>query len=378
MMITLLLKRCDRIIGGLFTGLLTRPHSVADTVCLQPSSILIIRPGGIGDAALLIPAILAVRGTFPAAKITVLAEYRNVAVFQMCPAVDRVLLYDRPSEFMAALRDSYDVVIDSEQWHRLSAVVARLTRAPVLIGFGTNERARLFTHSMSYDQDDYEADSFARLLAPLGVTLGGLPERFLVVPDDVKRIIAGLLSGIDQGRFVTMFPGASIKERRWGSGKFRRLAELLSVFGLTVVVVGGREDIGQGEAIVSGGLGLSLAGRTTLPETAAIIEKSALLVSGDSGVLHIAVGLGKPTVSLFGPGRAEKWAPRGERHIVINKGVPCSPCTIYGTTPPCPSNAKCMGDITADEVFNAVMILLTAEKVLASACCKKDWIEMSG
>jgi ADP-heptose:LPS heptosyltransferase len=101
------------------------------------------------------------------------------------------------------------------------------------------------------------------------------------------------------------------------------------------------------------------------------------LLSGDSGVLHIAMGLGVPTVSLFGPGRAGKWAPRGERHIVINKGLSCSPCTTFGTTPPCPISAQCLNDITVDEVFNAVAVLLTATGGLSSACCKKEWIEIS-
>jgi ADP-heptose:LPS heptosyltransferase len=114
-----------------------------------------------------------------------------------------------------------------------------------------------------------------------------------------------------------------------------------------------------------------------LSETAAVIQKSVLLLSGDSGVLHIAMGLGVPTVSLFGPGRAGKWAPRGERHIVINKGLSCSPCTTFGTTPPCPISAQCLNDITVDEVFNAVAVLLTATGGLSSACCKKEWIEIS-
>jgi ADP-heptose:LPS heptosyltransferase len=152
---------------------------------------------------------------------------------------------------------------------------------------------------------------------------------------------------------------------------------MLSIFGIKIVVVGGKEDRQQGEVIAGGGLGLNLAGLTSLPETAAVIQKSSLLLSGDSGVLHIAVGLGVPTVSLFGPGRAKKWAPQGERHIVINKGLPCSPCTTFGTTPPCPNDNKCMSDITVDEVVNAVTMLLTSVGTMPSKCCKRDWIEIT-
>lgn len=370
------MKTLDAVIGRAAALSFSKPTAGSTQSPLR--SILIIRPGGIGDAVLLVPAIQAIRRKYPTTRISVLAEKRNSAVFDLCPEVDQVLLYDHPSGLLAALRQRYDLVIDSEQWHRLSAVVARLTRAPLLIGFGTNERARLFTHQIVYSHDDYESDSFYHLLGPLGIGPTGLPVKFLAVPAEAEGRGASLLADLGNRPFVSVFPGASIRERRWGADKFKRLAELLSVFGLTVVVVGGREDIDQGETIVSGGLGLNLAGRTTLAETAAIIEKSALLVSGDSGVLHIAIGLGKPTVSLFGPGRARKWAPRGDRHVVINKGLPCSPCTTYGTTPPCTFNARCMAEISADEVFNAAMMLLTAEKVVSSACCKKDWIEVSG
>ncbi|MRR37660.1 glycosyltransferase family 9 protein, partial [bacterium] len=68
--------------------------------------------------------------------------------------------------------------------------------------------------------------------------------------------------------------------------------------------------------------------------------------------------LGIPTVSLFGPGRAKKWAPRGDNHIVVNKHLPCSPCTTFGYTPKCHINARCMADISVDEVEQAVMTLL--------------------
>ncbi|HBA73037.1 MAG: heptosyltransferase [Geobacteraceae bacterium GWC2_55_20] len=369
-----LMKTVDNLLGRIAVSLLPRPAS--SVIPADIRSILIIRPGGIGDAVLLVPALLAFKEKFPSAKITILAEQRNCAVFRLCPAVDRVLLYDRSPDLLKAVRGRYDVVIDSEQWHRLSAVVARITSAPVLIGFATNERSRLFTHQIGYSHDDYEAVSFCNLMEPLGVQAGCSVERYLSVPEEVAATASKLLGDYETVPFVTIFPGASIPERRWGADRFRRVAELLSVFGVRVVVVGGREDRQAGETIVAEGLGLNLVAQTSLEVTAAILDRSALLVSGDSGVLHIAVGLGKPTVSLFGPGRAKKWAPQGERHIVINRKLPCSPCTTFGTTPSCLRDAECLRTITPDEVANAVTMLLTAEGVTPSRCCKRDWIEV--
>jgi lipopolysaccharide heptosyltransferase II len=368
-------KALDAVIGRLAAKLLARPgiksrHTPVNT-------ILLIRPGGIGDAVLLIPVINAVKSAYPDAVIDILAEKRNSAIFRLSPHIRHIFHYDQPVELFRALRIAYDVVIDTEQWHRMSAVIARLTRAPVLIGYATNERSRLFTHSTAYSQDDYEIDSFFRLLEPLGIKPGEVARPFLAVPGTATERGDAILGEIKGRGFVTIFPGASIRERQWGADKFGKVAEMLAALGVAVVVVGGGDDKGQGEAIVSRGTGLNLAGRTSLSETAAVIRKSALLLSGDSGVLHIAVGLGIPTVSLFGPGRARKWAPRGERHMVIDKGLSCSPCTTFGTTPPCPIAAQCMNDITADEVFNAVTVLLTATGGLPSACCKKEWIELA-
>ncbi|OGW02152.1 MAG: hypothetical protein A2Z59_03620 [Nitrospinae bacterium RIFCSPLOWO2_02_39_17] len=88
------------------------------------------------------------------------------------------------------------------------------------------------------------------------------------------------------------------------------------------------------------------------------LPKVSLLVTGDSGIMHIACGLGTPTVSLFGPGIENKWAPKGKNHIIINKRLFCSPCTKFGYTPSCPRDAECMRLITVDEVEDAVLKLL--------------------
>jgi ADP-heptose:LPS heptosyltransferase len=370
-----LIKKLDAVIGYISAS--TFPPPVGSELSPQITSLLVIRPGGIGDAVMLIPSIIAFKDKYPDARITVLAEKRNGAIFTLCPAIDEILCYDRPSELLSAILGIYDVVIDTEQWHRLSALVARIVSAPLKIGFNSNERRRMFNHLVSYSHEDYETVSFIHLLEPLGIK-GGVEKKdlyFLSILDAASGKAANLLEKLYDAPFVAVFPGASIPDRRWGADRFRLVAEVLTAFGVKIVVVGGKEDRQQGEVIAGGGLGLNLAGLTSLSETAAVIKKSALLLSGDSGVLHIAVGLGVPTVSLFGPGRAKKWAPRGEHHIVINKELPCSPCTTFGNTPPCPDNARCMRDITVDEVVNAVTMLLTSVGAMPSLCCKREWIE---
>lgn len=351
------MKVADGLIGRLLTSLLSLPSKPNIPVSLH--TILIIRPGGIGDVVLLAPVINFLRVAYPAVTLSVLAERRNAGVCALIPAIDHFYCYDKPAEFMQALQGRYDLVIDTEQWHRLSAVVARLVRSSMKIGFGTNERSRMFTHSVPYSHDDYEMVSFSRLFEALTGACAALDGTtpFLTVPSDATATAAKLLAPLGDQQVVVIFPGASIVERRWGAARYKAVAELIQKKGYAVVVVGGADDLLDGLAI-AGDCGLNLAGKTTLAETAAVLARAVLLISGDSGVLHIAVGLGTPTVSLFGPGRALKWAPQGDHHTVLNKGLPCSPCTTFGTTPPCPHKARCMQEITVAEVVNAAIALL--------------------
>ena len=354
-----LIKKIDSLLGSAITKILFPPYAKLQS---NLNSLLFIRPGGIGDAVLLVTTIIALKQKYPETIITVLAENRNASVFRLCPHVDQVLRYDNPKEFVSAVRGKYDVIIDTEQWYRLSAVVDRIAKSSISIGYATNERKKMFTHNVQYFHEDSEVDSFYNLLEPLGIReYINIKPPFLVVPDEAREKANSLLGLISDKPFVAIFAGASIPEKHWEVKKFAKLAMEINRAGYQLVVIGSEKERAAGEEIVRGLNCYNLAGKTSLVETAAIIEKSSLLVSGDSGVLHIAAGLGKPTVSLFGPSNIKKWAPKGERHIVISSTLPCSPCSKFGCTPKCLINAKCMQDISVDEVAEAVIRLMVID-----------------
>ena len=148
------MKILDGSLGVLLAKVL--PGALSSGSPAELRNLLVIRPGGIGDAVLLIPALRALKQAFPAVRITVLAEKRNATVFDLTDAVAQVLLYHRPANLLAALKERHDAVIDTEQWHRLSAVIARLARAPVSVGFSTNQRKKMFTHTVDYSHKDTE------------------------------------------------------------------------------------------------------------------------------------------------------------------------------------------------------------------------------
>jgi len=323
--------------------------------------VLVIRPGGIGDAVLFYPMLRALREAWREVKIEVLAERRNEGLFRANDLVDRVISYDSGlgGRLLGALHGNYDVVIDTEQYHYLSAVIAYLTKAPVRCGFDTRGRGGLFTHRVHYDDQTYEVLSFLDLARTVtGSSHSFDPEApfFPVRQDLLER--ASERYGIARGRgTVVIQPGASIVQRRWEAEKFRAVAAWVVSRGWRTILVGGSSEREPAHRIAKGLSSdriVDLCGKLPLAETAAVVALSDLYVGSDTGVMHIAYGVGTPTVHLFGPGVLEKWAPRGSRYQAISKKLPCSPCIRYNYVPPCPYDTECMKMITVDEVIDAV------------------------
>jgi ADP-heptose:LPS heptosyltransferase len=367
------LKKIDSVFGRLACSIaraFVKPRGFHDFSPELPSEkikILLIRPGGIGDAALLHPALRALRECFKNAVIEILAEKRNAGLLTSCSYINRVYLYDLrpPIELFKAVRTNYDIVIDTEQWHRFSAVFSYLTKAPIRVGFATNEREELFSHPVSYGQDDYEVKSFLHLVSAI------TGERYEFNENEpFIKLDSGLFSKTEPKVFefrkkwralIGVFSGATIPERRWGIVNFAQLSKRLSQEGVGTVMVGGSPEVKEAETfkeIVGKDNVLNFVGKTSLMETAAIISKLDLFLSGDTGIMHIAYGVGTPTVSLFGAGIQKKWAPIGKHHIAINRNLFCSPCTRFGYTPRCPYQVKCLRDITPDEVLEYSLRLL--------------------
>jgi ADP-heptose:LPS heptosyltransferase len=150
-----LLKTFDKITGKILVSLLSFLTKKKRRSPEIVKNILFIRPGGIGDAVLLLPSIKILRKHYRDARIDILCEKRNAEIFRLCQGINALYLYDKGLGLLQCLQVSYDIVIDTEQWHRLSAVVAYLTKAPVRIGFDTNERGKMFTHKIPYSHDNY-------------------------------------------------------------------------------------------------------------------------------------------------------------------------------------------------------------------------------
>ncbi|HTN44252.1 MAG TPA: glycosyltransferase family 9 protein [Nitrospiria bacterium] len=342
----------DRLFGRALVRLLgLRPRPSPPSPVPELRRFLILRPGGMGDAILLIPLLRALKERFPAATIEILAERRNAEIFGLVEdLVSVVFRYDRLGEFLRVLARRYDAVIDTEQWYRLSAVAARLIRAPIRCGFATNERSRLFDIPVGYDPGRYEAENFLAGLA----ALTGEPVHF----DPTRPFLTNSTPVSDASGFVLISPGASYPEKQWGLGKFRELTEGLAADGRPVGLIGGTADIPLAGDIVRGLPIRNFVGRTSLQETARLIAAAELVIGGDSVALHLAAAFGTPSIALFGPTAPSQWAPRGKGHRTLHHPPPCSPCSRFGYIPPCPYEVDCLKRISVEEV------LATAREIL--------------
>lgn len=344
-----LLKLADNILGKFLIQFCPSRINNNTVPGQEIKKILIIRPGGIGDLTLLLPAIHLLRSKFTTAEIDLLCEKRNSGIAALAEGINNVYLYDHGLDLIKCLRNRYDVVIDTEQWHRLSAVVTHLTGASIKIGFDTNERRKVYTHKIPYSHDDYEVYSFLNLFKPLVDNDMAFDENkpFLTVAQK------------ERDKTVAIFPGASIAERRWSTEKFSEVAKTFSNLGYKILLLGSKKETKAAEAIKkSVPACIDFTSKLDLKGVAGVLAASKLLLTTDSGLMHLSYAVGTPTVSLFGSGIETKWAPRGRKDLIINKHLACSPCTKFGYTPACDRNIECLSLISANEVISAMEKLL--------------------
>ena len=326
------------------------------------SRILIIRPGGIGDAVLVIPLIIALNDTFKNVRIDILAEKRNAGVFSLVKEkIGEIFCYDNllkwPFLCRKLKKENYDIIFDTEQWHNLTAIVSYRIGKKRRVGFDARiNSSKLYTDLAPYSQHKYEADNFLQMPKALmpGEAINQAQPPFISLSPELILWAKGALG---EGKVAAISLSASIKEKFWGVDNSKEIANYLIGKGYKVAFLGGRREKeglrGIFDGISKKEYALDFVGKTTLVQTAALIKQSHFLLSPDSGILHLAFALGIPTISLFGPGIKDKWAPQGKKNIVISKDLECSPCTLFGYTYPC-KHVACMKEIKPSDVITAI------------------------
>jgi ADP-heptose:LPS heptosyltransferase len=357
------LQAADRRFGAALVRT-ARPRATGPAGAIpigQVRRILVIRPGGLGDAVLLRPMLAALAAYFQAARLDVLAERRNAAALLFGAPRWSVSCYDEaPWQAWRKLRaERYDLVVDTEQYHHLPALLANRLAPRWFCGFATLGRARLQTHPVPYSADRYEAESFLDLArAVSGAQLPFRADRpFLAAPGADSAWAEEALAAAQGRPLAVLLPAAGGSYRLWSAARWIEVCRALQRDGAFVVLLGGADAMPAAAGIVAEVDPTAVAdrtGRTTLGQSAALLSRATVAVGTDSGVMHLAYALGTPGVTLFGPGLHTKWGAPSSRQRIVRLGLPCSPCTRDGVVPACPYDVACMRDLDSARVLAAV------------------------
>lgn len=321
--------------------------------------ILIIKPSSLGDVIHSLPFLNALRTCFPRDEIHWVIARGLEDLVECHPMIDRVIvinkdtwkkismtgetLHEAAQLFRTLRQEAYDMVIDLQGLLR-SGLLAAATGASERVGFSeAREGSRFFyTTKISGGKEIHAVDRYLKIAAALGCDPGSVlfpfplyKERF----DEIEALKASL------GKYAVIVPGARWQTKVWPAGNFGNVAARLPV---SSIVIGGSSDVPLAEGVVksSRGRAFSLAGKTSLRGLMEVMRDASVVLTNDSGPMHIAAALGVPVVAVFGPTSAVRTGPYGGVNIVIQSELPCAPCFKRRCR-----DVRCMAGVSADAVF---------------------------
>ncbi|GBE27037.1 ADP-heptose--LPS heptosyltransferase 2 [bacterium BMS3Bbin03] len=334
--------------------------------------LLLIRFSAIGDVILTTPAIRMLADRFPRAQIDIVTKPELKALLEPDLRLNRIYTLPHPFSWKKLFRlgkelrkNHYNWVIDWQK-HTKSYVLSRLAGGKI-------KRYPKFSVQRFFLV--YFKKSYYRKIVP--VPLRYLQAvRHLNVRDDGRGLELSVPETVEKtallklrfkpGTYWVLAPGGGRATKRWPAPYFKKLASLIQTkLGLNLVLVGGKNDFAFCKAAQNGNAAAvqNLCGETSLPETVAILKNASGLVTNDTGVMHAAAAFQKPVVAIFGPTVKEfGFFPFRTPNIVLEKQLPCRPCSFHGTEK-CPlDHFQCMVNISPEEVFKAVAQFRTSNQ----------------
>ena len=327
---------------------------------------LIVRLGSLGDIIHAIPAAAALRARHPGARIDWLVDPRYVPVLQLVEGVNEAIPIDPRGNIRAFLRTlrrlrrtKYDAAVDLQGLLK-SAVLTAMAGARRTIGLPREHLreplARMFYRDTpNPGRDPHVIRKNLMLMRPLGVQ-----ELRISFPLEVPRTVPAdtVAAGFSTEGYVAINPGAAWPNKRWPPDRFGAVAAAVrDRVGLRSAIVWGpgEEQIASLVAAASRGAAVPCP-PTGIVDLFAIAKRARLMVSGDTGPLHIAAAVGTPVVALFGPTFAERNGPWAPGDISISRAQRCA-CHYERT---CRLTQACIEDIGIEEVVSAAESRLDA------------------
>ena len=341
----------------------------------KTKSILIVKLSSIGDVVHALPLLEVLRKNFPFARIDWLVEEESLQIIEGHPAIDQVIVSRKKfwqkkltritewpglvggvTRFLRKLRSyKYDLVIDLQGLLK-SGVLVGICRGKRKIGMvGAREGGWLFVNerSIPVDHDRHAIDRYLQVAEYLGCTL--FPWKGNITISETEKIRVDKISAHDGTRnrpLVAINPMARWRTKLWEPYYFAEVADRLQHdLACKVVFTGSKDDRMIIEEIMDlmSKKTMNLAGRTTLKDLACLYSRCSVLISTDTGPMHIAAAMGCRVVALFGPTAPWRTGPYGQNHMVITGEEECSPCFKKRC-----EDMRCMKSISPDMVYDKV------------------------
>lgn len=328
--------------------------------------ILIRSTNWIGDAVMTTPAMGVVRRFFPAAEIVVAANPLVAQLFSDHPDCDRVLVYDRKGihrgaggflKFVAELRrERFDLAILLQNAVE-AAILATLAGIPRRAGYRTDGRGLLLSHGVPVGEAQkrlHHTAYYVQMLARLGVIgeAGGL------LLESSAEEKAGARRLLGDKVWVAINPGAAYgSAKRWIPERFAEVGDRLAEgYGVKILLTGGPGEVEIGRDIerAMSCRPLNMIGKTGVREMMALLSGCRLMITNDSGPMHVAAAFGVPLVAVFGPTDHTTTSPLSGRARIVRKEIACAPCLLRQ----CPTDHRCMEAIEVADVLAAAKELL--------------------
>jgi len=338
--------------------------------------VLIVKPSSFGDIVHSLPFLHVLRRGLPRAHVAWMVSRANAGLLEGHPEIDELVIFERErwggvtdfcrsvpelAAFVRGLRRrAFDLVVDLQGLFR-SGLLTRLSGAPRRVGFAAaREMSHLFYTDRVHvsDPEMHAVERYLLVARALGLDTDGAPTFVVPVGEDDRRFAAERLDEMnpDGTAVVVMLPSSRWVTKRWPGEHFAALADRVTrELDARVLFLGGVGDVPLVESI-RGAMkspAPSLVGRTTLRQSAALLERADAVVANDSGPMHLAVALGRPVVALYGPTSPGRTGPYGGNVRLVRTRCDCAPCFKSDC-----DRHECMRDISVDEVFDALRHLM--------------------
>jgi len=331
----------------------------------MPIDRLLIRaPNWMGDVVLSLAAVRDLRRNFPSARIEILARPGLADLYRAVREVDSVGTTGSFRDDVRTIRaGAYDAValLPNSFGTALQAAIAGV---PERWGYATDGRGPLLTRRARVPAEvrgRSEVYYYRAMLAGVGLVVTASPDVTLRCPDEWSARGAALLEDESDGGtapWIGFCPGAAFgSAKRWLPERYSAVGDFLArQVGARIAILGGPGERPLADAVAAGmrSPARNLCGETTTAELLGVLSRLGLLVTGDSGPMHVAAALAVPVVAVFGPTDWRETAPLGSRHRLVREPVHCSPCKLRD----CPIDHRCMTRVSADRVLDAARELL--------------------